>query len=104
MVIHLAGNGYSLRAGYQIRTRTGVREHLDRNAGIIHRPQPLLADLGQQFDRVRASRRGLSWPESAAADGAGIDTADYLRSREMLLERHDAHGLFSPVGPSNCGI
>jgi hypothetical protein len=68
-----------------------IREHLHGNAGLVHRLQSSLADLGQEFERVRAVRRYLSRPEAPAADCAWIDSADQGWNRKMLFERHDTH-------------
>ena len=48
-------------------------EGVDRYHRIIDRLQSSLADLGQEFERVRAVRRYLSRPEAPAADCAWID-------------------------------
>ena len=94
VVVHLAGQGSTVWARHEIGARTAVREHLHGNAGLVHRLQSSLADVGQEFERVRAVRRCLSRPEAPAADCAWIDSADQGWNRKMLFERHDTHWQF----------
>jgi hypothetical protein len=94
VVVHLAGHGNTVWARHEIGAGTAVREHLHGNAGLVHRLQSSLADLGQEFERVRAVRRCLSRPEAPPPDCAWIDSADQGWNRKMLFERHDTHWQF----------
>jgi hypothetical protein len=58
------------------------------DARVIHRPEALLADLGQKFNRVP---RQFSRPEAALSYRAWIDAAEERWNREMLLKRDDPH-------------
>ena len=71
MVVHLSRDGDAVRARHEVGTRTGVGEHLHRDAGLVHGLQASLADLGQHVERVGAIRALCARPEAAPADGAG---------------------------------
>ena len=94
VVIHLAGHGNTVWTRHEIGAGTAVREHLHSNAGLVHRLQSSLADVGQEFERVRAVRRCLSRPEAPAADCAWIDSVDQGWNRKMLFERYNTHRQF----------
>ncbi len=95
MVVHLARDGDALGARHEVRAGTGVGEHLDGDAGLVHGPQAPLADLGQQLAEVWALRGRCSRPETAAGDGGRIDTADQGGNGEMLFKGDDTHALSS---------
>ena len=93
----------SLGARHQIGTMPGVREHLDRDAGIIHRLQAPLADLGQQFDRVRPLGGGLRGRNPRRLMTAGSirrTSCGAVKCSSIATTRM----MFSPVGRSDCGI
>ena len=92
MVVHLARDGDAVRARHEVGTRTGVGEHLHRDAGLVHGLQASLADLGQHVERVGAMRRRCARPEAAPADGAGVDAAHQRGDGEMLFKRDNTHG------------
>ncbi len=99
MVVHLARDRDALGAGHEVRARTGIRENLHADAGLIHRLQAPLADLGRQFERIGAALRGCPRPEAAPADGLPIDAANQGRNREMFLQRNDTHGILACISP-----
>ena len=72
VVVQLAGERDAVRAGHQIGAGAGVGEHLHRDAGVVHRLEPLLADLGQPapsgWPGRAAALRGLK-PRAAMASG-----------------------------------
>src|SRR4029077_17690816 len=94
VVVHLAGHGNAVWARHEIGAGTAVRKDLHGNAGLVHRLQSSLADVGQEFERVRAVRRCLSRPEAPAADCAWVDSADKGWNRKVLFECHDTHWQF----------
>ena len=47
MIVELARERHAIGAGKQIRTRAAVGKHLHGDAGVVHRLEPDLADLGQ---------------------------------------------------------
>ncbi len=78
MVVHLAGDGDAFVAGHEIGAGAGVGQHLHRDAGLVHRPQTPLADLGRPapWDWGRwagpfsaGSRAGLSRPDRCGEPG-----------------------------------
>src|SRR5262249_51252769 len=76
VVVHLAGHRNAVWARQEIGAGTAVRQHLYGNAGLVHRLQSSLANLGQEFERVWAIRGCLSRPEAPSADYSWIDSAD----------------------------
>ena len=92
MVVHLARDRDAVRTGHEIGAGTGVREHLQGDAGLIHRLQAPFADLGQQVDRIGAGLWSLPRLKAAPADRVPIDPADQGRHREMFLQRNNSHG------------
>ena len=91
VIVHFAGHGDAIRAGHEIGPGAGVGEHLNRNAGLIHRLQALLGDLGQKLQRVWALLGRFPRPKAAAANGARVDFSHQRRNREMLFECDHAH-------------
>src|SRR6201995_5117594 len=98
IIVHLARDRDALRSRHEVRPRTGIRQHLHAAAGLIHRLQAPLADLGRQLEWTGAA---VLWrcprPEAAPADGGPIDTPDQSRHREMLLQRNNPHGILACV-------
>ncbi len=98
MVVHLARNRDAVRTGHEVGAGPGVREHLQGDAGLIHRLQAPFADLGQQVDRIGAGLWSLPRLKAAPADRVAIDPADQGRHREMFLQRNNSHGIRDPSG------
>ena len=77
MVVHLARHGDAVGAGHEIGAGAGVGEHLHGDAGLVHRREALLADLGQRARAGSARSVGASpRPEAAPAIALGVDPAD----------------------------
>ena len=103
-VVGLAGQRHALRAVDEVGAGAGGRQHLHGDAGLIHRGEPPLADLGRQLQRVDATGQDGPGPEAAPGNGLAADVALHQRrDREMLFERDDAHGRCLQSGLADCG-
>ncbi len=74
MVVDVARHRHAVRAGDEVGARAGDRQHLHRDACLIHRFEPALADLRQKLHRIDRARRDISRPEAARTDHFRIDT------------------------------
>src|SRR5437667_331355 len=82
VIVHLVGQGDAVGPGHEIRAGTAVREHLYRNACLVHGLQATFADFGQELERVRTVTGRRSRPISAAADCPLVEA----RSKSAALD------------------
>ena len=74
-------------------------QHLHGDAGVVHRLEALLAELGQKLHRARLAGSDLApLVVAALAMASGLTIlGSQGRDGEMLFERDDTHGLFLPI-------
>ena len=91
IVIELTGHDDAILAADEIGARAAVRQDGKVDAGFVHRFEALLADLGQQFERIRTLLRQGALPKAAAGDDGRVDAAGHRRYRKMLLKGNRTH-------------
>src|SRR5215469_660333 len=94
MIVELARERDAIGAGKQIRTRAAVGEHLHGDAGLVHRFEPDLADLGQELQRIWRARGEIARPITAAVDDVFRNALTKRGHREVLLKGNGTHRRF----------
>jgi hypothetical protein len=94
MIVELARERDAIGAGQQIRTRAAVGQHLHGDAGLVHRFEPDLADLGQELQGIWRARGEITRPITAAADDVFGNARTKRGHREVLLKGDGTHRRF----------
>ena len=91
-IVQLARQRHAVRTVDEIGAGPGSRQHLHRDAVLVHRLQAGGAELGQQVERAHPAGQNGARTKATFRQRLGADAAGQCWHRKMLFKCDNSHG------------